>query len=472
MSSFASLASTVPPPGLTVNAGLEIVLDLDKGRCLQTTRALVPGELVYQEEALVWAEFVEECETRVNEGLLLRAYGKKVMSTIDELEEELAAFESVQSLDTARSFFQLLAMVVLKDELQDKDEQLGRRIRLALELTGGAKVRECTETCRSFRELHRNVIPKAISTEECGLLLARLNTNQVELEELGGSGLFPNTAILEHNCNFNCSFTTNGSTLFLTATRHIPANSRLSLDYLNGFYMPTPQRREELLSSYGFHCNCELCEAPDCKRVFILPAGSGCGCAGGRAFASPTSPPSGLALALVCTSCGSAVNNSALAEACEERERALLLSPPTSFAELEETLQQEHLLHRDHYVFFDAQAELSLQAADSARSHRGGPQSPEAQQLFRSALSAVQACRAQMSATLPAVHHEKVIFADREGQLAVCVGETALAKRAFGEAYAHSVLCSSATSAATLAVKRLVDSTPRTIKELQAHYAT
>ena len=443
-------------------------MDLEKGRCLQTTSALVPGELIYQEEALVWAEFVEECETRVNEGLLLRAFGKKVMSAMDELEEELAAFESVQSLDTSRSFFQLLAMVVLKDELQDKDEQLGRRIRLALELTGGANVRECTETCRSFRDLHRNVIPKAISTEECGLLLARLNTNQVELEELGGSGLFPNTAILEHTCNFNCSFTTNGSTLYLTATRHIPPNSRLSLDYLNGYYMPTPQRREDLLSSYGFDCNCELCAAPDCKRVFILQAGSTCGCAG-RAFASPTSPP--LGLALVCASCGSTVNNPALAEACEERERALLLNPPATFAELQATLEQERLLHRDHHVFFEAQAELSLQAADLARSHRGGPQSPEAQQLFRCALSAVQACRARMDVTLPAVHHEKVIFADREGQLAVCVGDAVLAKRAFGEAYAHSVLCSSATSAATLAVKRLADNTPRTILELVAHYA-
>ena len=66
----------------------------------------------------------------------------------------------------------------------------------------------------------------------------------MELEDYGGSGLFVGTAILEHSCDFNCSYTTSDNKLFLTATRAIRPGARLSIDYGNYFYDPTLQVSE------------------------------------------------------------------------------------------------------------------------------------------------------------------------------------------------------------------------------------
>lgn len=39
-----------------------------------------------------------------------------------------------------------------------------------------------------------------------GHMLSVLNTNSHELEELGGSGLFPLACLMEHSCSPNCAF--------------------------------------------------------------------------------------------------------------------------------------------------------------------------------------------------------------------------------------------------------------------------
>lgn len=40
-------------------------------------------------------------------------------------------------------------------------------------------------------------------------MLSVLNTNSHELEELGGSGLFPMACLMEHSCRPNCAFSKN-----------------------------------------------------------------------------------------------------------------------------------------------------------------------------------------------------------------------------------------------------------------------
>lgn len=100
-----------------------------------------------------------------------------------------------------------------------------------------------------------------------------LNNNQMELESLGGSGLFPTAAILEHSCAPTCSFTTEGSRLFLTCIRPLKRGQRLSIDYGNLHYRPTSERRAFTLEKYGFPCTCERCVGqPDFTRAFRCPS--------------------------------------------------------------------------------------------------------------------------------------------------------------------------------------------------------
>jgi hypothetical protein len=53
-----------------------------------------------------------------------------------------------------------------------------------------ANLEECVADISLFRKAYPKVIPKSVSNDIAGRLLGLLNTNQLELEQLGGSGLF------------------------------------------------------------------------------------------------------------------------------------------------------------------------------------------------------------------------------------------------------------------------------------------
>ena len=131
----------------------------------------------------------------------------------------------------------------------------------------------------------------------------------MELESLGGSGLFPTAAILEHSCAPTCSFTTEGSHLFLTCIRPLKRGQRLSIDYGNLHYRPTSERRAFTLEKYGFPCTCERCVGqPDYTRAFRCPSRA---CAGKvKAVVFPRPPTSSTPVALG-EAAGGAGNSSA-----------------------------------------------------------------------------------------------------------------------------------------------------------------
>jgi hypothetical protein len=176
---------------------------------------------------------------------------------------------------------------------------------------------------------------------------------------------------------------------------------------------------------------------------------------------------------LVCSLCKATIKDAQFVAACQDRERQLLQSPPTSLSEVRAAVSG-NLLHRDHHIFFEALSDIAMREAELARSKKCGPdgQPPaQARAHYATAIAALQLCRAQLDATLPAVHHEKVILFDRLGQLSVAAGGMSeLALEAFGLAYASSCLASSADSPATLQIKALADRPPKTLHELQQHY--
>jgi hypothetical protein len=291
---MAAFVSSSPTGLFCPFNGLKVVMDPIKGRCLECLVPVQAGELLFTEEALVYASFTEKeyndmdidnenendiednTSSHVNGNLLFRAFGEKVMNELDDIHNELSHLDKVECLDTARNFMQLVAITQLANELStnNSEQQWDQQIHLLSLLKPGINIEDLYEAIRKFKSSYPRVFPLSISDEVLMTCLGVLNTNQVELEDYGGSGLFVGTAIIEHSCHFNCSYTTKGSTLYMSATKSIAVGERLSIDYGNNFYSPTSARKVSLFDIYGFLCSCSMCigeNAIDRKRAFWCP---------------------------------------------------------------------------------------------------------------------------------------------------------------------------------------------------------
>jgi len=444
-------------------SGIKIVRDEVKGRCLENQIARRAGEVLFTEQAIVWSSFKEDTNGKhVHKDLLVRAFGKKNYNRIDALHEELSCLSKVGSLDNARNFLQLVAIYFLQSELASgTDTQFITSLSLLGQLTA-ANVRECVDDVRCFRHAYPNVLPKSLTDEQAGQMLAVLLTNQLELESYGGSGLFSGTAIMEHSCDFNCSYATHGNQLFMTATRDIAAGERLSIDYGNYYYTPTQERQQGLLESYGFVCSCRLCLGPDRKRAFWCQQ-----CYSQQREGLFCPDPDGVGR---CYTCGAAQESSHL-QSCLEREAQLLENQPQTIPEIE-SAGKEGFLHPSHFALFTSLSDLALSQSDEARRKCGQVDSALWPQLFAEPLYALQGCNQLMDQVLPSVHHEKCVFLDRLGQIAVCAGNHELAKNAYTSAYQMSCLANGEQTPETVALHKLATSTPLNMAELLEHYSS
>ena len=459
---------------------LEVVHDAKKGRCLIARVPFSVGDTLFTERAFVYASDADDdadadVPPRVTQ-LLTQVYSKAAMADLGGVYDELIHLDTVQSLDTARCFLELVAIAELR-RMGRLDANYGSATDLYLldQLTGH-NVSECTDDVRQFRASVPNVLPKGLTDAECGRLLAVLNTNQLELESLGGSGLFIKTAICEHSCDPNASFWTDGSTLAMVAIRDIAAGDRLSIDYLNNFYRPTPERVESLSASYGFQCCCSLCVGADrcrafvcaeCKQGLVYPVGDGGGGGGG-----------GGVTFTACSTCR-APTTAAHRDRCLEREAILQdeLVRPESIAEMEALLAREAtVVHGTHHLFFWLWNDLAMALTSHCNNQQGSIRGKgrggisAAADMYLPALDAMRRTVALLENMLPAVHHEKVIFHDRQGQLEVSAGLVSAAKESFRKAYDASKAACGEFASCTLNIKSLVDQTPRNIAELRAHY--
>jgi SET and MYND domain-containing protein len=251
------------------------------GRCYSATKSYNAGDLLFEEEALVFAHYEEHTGyDKKIKNLFFKAFPKTVINKLEEIVDELSHLDNVQSLDTGRNFLQLIALTILRqqkevDALSDfsgavDEPDLSLKLHLLDSLTA-ANLKQCIQDVKQFRKSYPKVIPKYISDTDAGKLLGVLNTNQLELEEFGGSGLFVATAIAEHSCEPNSSFTTSGHKLYMAVIRDIQPGDRISIDYGNNFYSPTADRIESLRESYEFTCVCPACLGPDRKRAFFCP---------------------------------------------------------------------------------------------------------------------------------------------------------------------------------------------------------
>jgi len=461
---------------------IEVVNDPVKGRCLVARAAFAVGDTLFTERAFVYGKDDDDVD---GDGLppkvvqlLAQVYSSTVLKDMDEILDELIHLDSVQSMDTARNFLQLVAITELRRRGRLDGTHYGATDLQLLDRLTGHDVASCVDDVRQFRASLPSVLPKALDDETCGRLLAILNTNQLELEMLGGAGLFLRTAICEHSCDPNCSFWTDGIILSMVAIRDINPGDPLSIDYLNLFYRSIPERIESLSASYGFTCVCSMCTGVDRCRAFVCSA-----CKQGLVF--PVGPCDGDGNGGSFTACSvcRAPTTAAHRDRCLEREAALLdeLARPETVEQMEALLAREaDVVHNTHHLFFWLWNDLAMaltsdcnrQGSSSASTNtRSGKGKGLADNIYLPALDAMRRTVALLENMLPTVHHEKIIFFDRQGQLEVSAGLISQARESFRKSYIASKAACGEFASCTAKLKALVDNTPRTVAELRAHYA-
>lgn len=452
-----------------------VVRDETMGRCLASRRDFGVGDIIFWENSIVFSSY--DGKNRHEATLLKAAFPKSILKNLTDILDDMSSLVRVQSLDTAKNFILLLAIEILRssgdmttvtsyfESIGITSRECAEKLNLLDELSA-ANLEECISDVKSIRTSYPKLIPKSIATNVAAKLLGVVNTNQLELEELGGSGLFVFTAILQHDCSPNCSFTTNGSQLFLTSILPISAGDRLSIDYGNNFYTPTMDRIESLHESYGFECCCSLCLGPDRKRAYRCAD-----CDTGLFYPIGSKPVTESFTS--CTICSSQPSISHRT-ACFNREEHFRQSPPTSLAATQAAVA-EKLLADSHYTLFwaldDTYNRLSGEASSALRKD---PHSSLASRLYTQALEVLQESYRLLEIQLPSVHHEKVVYLDKLGQLALANKSFSLSQQYFCRAFEHSCLCSGPPTSvpATASIHKLVLSPPTSLAELVAHYTS
>ena len=293
--------------------------------------------------------------------------------------------------------------------------------------------------------------------EAVATLLSILNTNSHELSGDLGTGVFPFAAMMEHNCDPNASFTTNGDLLWVCATKPIRKGDVVSIDYIESdIYLPVNERRELLLSSHGFLCTCECCVSrPDRCRAFRCPS-----CnekSGGVVY--PTGDGSDLST-WKCDSCGSGISQGTL-DSFLKHEKLFIsklhnreLDPIAG--DDEQLTHAMGCLHDYHYGGFWARH-------DEARRLTDLRQGKEALVLWSRVVEALEHA-------LPKFHTEKVVFYDMMAQICLLAGDREGMVQAFHNSLTQSRVVSGVDAPGTRALEQLVSSPPQTLEELAAVY--
>ncbi|CAN0037539.1 unnamed protein product, partial [Discosporangium mesarthrocarpum] len=221
-----------------------------QGRVCIANQSFQPGNVIFNEKALVYASEIpftclacgkehscEDCEELLG-GVLMCP--REIAEDLNELAEEMRDLGAVNTLDRARCFIKCLLMCRWDPHALDPIRHLT-----------AANLPRCLEAVQVTRGMLPALFPDGLTDEEAAHVLGVLNTNSHALEEVEGSGLFLLACMMEHDCAPNCSFTTYGDKLWLTAIAPIKEGDHLSIDYGNNYYTPTADRQADLEETYG-----------------------------------------------------------------------------------------------------------------------------------------------------------------------------------------------------------------------------
>ncbi|KAG7483489.1 N-lysine methyltransferase SMYD2-A-like [Solea senegalensis] len=105
-------------------------------------------------------------------------------------------------------------------------------------------------------------------------LFAQVNCNgfTIEDEELShlGSAVFPDVALMNHSCSPNVIVTYKGTVAEVRAVQEINPGEEIFNSYIDLLY-PTEDRKERLLESYFFVCQCTECTTKSKDKAKMAP---------------------------------------------------------------------------------------------------------------------------------------------------------------------------------------------------------
>jgi hypothetical protein len=468
---------------------ISIVSDPLMGRCLEARAAFAPGTLLWSEDSYVHAsgEPDDQSDMAAWREVAGKSNGSKSLTakTVKAMMKDLVKLRSVGAPDIARCLLQLVARFL---QLQAGGQMtMGSNVDVLFSELQPSNKDRCFADISSFRSKHKGAFSTAVSTETIAHLLGILNSNQMELGDIGGTGLFVATAICEHSCFPNCSFSTQGSQLRMVVTRDVAVGDRISIDYGNNFYRATYYRKKYLYEIYNFVCQCSWCIGFDRYRSFCCqhcPSGSlfalnGAELDDPKQFLSLVkskkydgqpdqfSPP--MQAVTPCDSCGAYATAEAVQRMSLREAGIMALRPdvedisPDTLANYQAAIlriRAERILKENHYLLFWAVSNIADVYSEFARLGLSS---------YEEAIRMAVEVSNLLDSKLPQYHEEKMLQFDKIGQLAVA-GNQSMVIQAFQSALDMSLKVHGSDHPTTTKFREIVASPPTNVEELYRFY--
>jgi hypothetical protein len=446
----------------------EIIKDPIVGRTLLLKRDSVPGEVLWVEKSFVFA--MDSCDDweKYQLDIFEAVYSKSILKNLSVDVQTISNFDNIESLDTAKNLVVLAAITLMRKKnilelfhilskyyLCSTLSELEEKFALIDQLSD-AHFEQYADNVKQIKSTFPNLFPKSFSIHEISKFIGILNSSQLELD-MGGSGLFPWTAIVEHSCDPNCSFTTHNNNLYFTTIKNVRSGDRLTIDYGNNYYHNTKDRIETLNSTYGFICRCTLCTGLDKKRPYICQI-----CQTGIILPNVNNNNA-------VSDCGHPVSPEYF-QTCISREQYLNVN--FNKIDILKEFENEIYLSRYHYLRYWALDEKVLNLIDIAQSERSRTNQTESISSYPEAKKLLNEMCILLEWQLPPVHHEKVIIYDRLAQVCVGTGDIQIARDMYYKSYINSCLASGADTPPTQAIWLLYENTPQSLDELYHRYNT
>ncbi|XP_072400359.1 SET domain-containing protein SmydA-8 isoform X1 [Diabrotica undecimpunctata] len=353
------------------------------GRHLKATKDLKPGDVIIQENPLIWGPAISTvpvclgCGQEVNQRNS-RPCSKCGWPMCSDLCEKAPAHipecrytflrgdkVSIKNFGITHPNYQCITVLRILYQKQFLPE-VWKKIEV---LQSHDKERKGTQSYEHERTQIAQFILKFFKlagtfTEEeimevCGIIM--VNSHEVPLTDPNHIAIYEQASMLEHSCSANCSksFSNKGG-LVITAGTHIKRGDHLSICYTDPLW-GTPNRRHHLYNSKFFWCSCERCKDPEefgtyfsalrcqdsnCKG-YVIP----------KTFIDNSTNDKGSDW--YCTTCPSKLSSYSVQDLLERIGKDLNDMPKQNIKECRSFIETyEELLHPNHFLLTDVKLAL------------------------------------------------------------------------------------------------------------------
>ncbi|KAG4435228.1 hypothetical protein IFR05_009304 [Cadophora sp. M221] len=213
-----------------------------KGRGLVSTRRVEAGELLMCEKAFSYAHAEQskgsDGAMTADIGLLVNMHTKRL--TIGTHVSQLRGiYQTLANNPSVASEFMGLCS--------------GSYERTDVQIVDGVPV---VDSFLIERIVSLNAFGSPVNSKDVEFTSATLSKNHKEL--FGASGVWIKAAYINHSCMKNCARTFIGDMMIVRATKDLPADTELGWCYSDP--MDREKMQKSLSDSWGFKCNCEICQ--------------------------------------------------------------------------------------------------------------------------------------------------------------------------------------------------------------------